>query len=312
MLALALIGALLGAAPVQAQVYQKDNGVLRVRLNESGYPMITSMWLLNSLVVPHDNAGADFQMTLRSSRGNAYNPTQGGDCKGNASKLTGVQPNWANNLGLPAANGILLGVTPRDYGEPEGTYCAGNGALLPFEMNFGVTLGDGARIPKEAMILDLSSKRLQGAEEIVPEMSDMPSIFINNNIYRYAYYSTDGRTFTAFDQGVATHDSIAWPLATNYYLHARTLVLCNVPNAISDPRAGACVGLYSHDAVLAYASNRRGARNNLTLLSLLSQAPPVTDYNWHTVRKAFISGNLETVTAVSTSLDASISDWGGW
>src|SRR5207244_673127 len=180
-----------------ATTYTKNNGVIKIDLNQFGYPMITSMYILDSLVVPHDNAGADFQMTGRSRYGNAYNPTQGGDCNGNPSRLTGILPNWSAVTGIPPANGILLGIDPRNYNEPD--RCLGRGDLLPYNFNFGVTLGNGSILPREMMVLDLSIQPEAGSQELLKALSELPVAFPKTTVMRYAYYSVDGSSFSRLE-----------------------------------------------------------------------------------------------------------------
>jgi hypothetical protein len=54
-----------------------NNGIISFTADTNGYPMITTLSILGTQVMPFDNAGAGFQMAARSSAGNAYNPTQG-------------------------------------------------------------------------------------------------------------------------------------------------------------------------------------------------------------------------------------------
>jgi len=175
------------ATTCPAEVYTKSNDIISVEINRN-YPIITSFRINGTLVVPDDNAGADFQMTARSIDGNAYNPTQGGDCRGNASILTGVIPNWDGaGFGIPASNGILLGVSPRNYNE---TYtCLGAGEILPYAFNFGITLGDGIHFPQEMMAVDMSIKKNSGAKDVIKNMSELPAAFPYSSLMRYAFYA---------------------------------------------------------------------------------------------------------------------------
>jgi hypothetical protein len=89
---LAITILLLVITPVSfASTYVKGNGIIKIKINEPHpngvrYPLISSLYIGNTLVMPPDNAGADFQITTRSSKGNLWNPTLGRDCRQNPSK----------------------------------------------------------------------------------------------------------------------------------------------------------------------------------------------------------------------------------
>jgi len=59
-----------GIHTAAAQTYYKDNRIIRLEVNgptSKRFPMISSMWISGLLVVPHQHAGADFQMSARSA-----------------------------------------------------------------------------------------------------------------------------------------------------------------------------------------------------------------------------------------------------
>ncbi|TDR40022.1 hypothetical protein DFR29_11474 [Tahibacter aquaticus] len=311
---------------VAAAAYEKDNGIIRVRLYDYNTPMITGMWILGRVAVPHDNIGADFQMATRSSQGDAYNPTQGGDCAGIPSPLTGVIPDWNGALiGTPAAYGILLGLDPRLYNEPPVLGCQGPGGLAPYDMNFGVTLGDGVALAREGMVLDMSVRREASAPNLVKALSELPVAFLDIHWLRYAYYSDDANTLdgtiflrmNANTAGGPSHDTLQWPLLTNFDREGRAIALCDRPDAVENPHLGTCMGFYAHERTRVYASHRQGATQELVLMSILGDnpgAPVIDDLNWHTSRRLVAVGGLTAVSAVIAQAEQNfpVANWARW
>ncbi len=296
--------------PVQGDVL--DNGVIRIQMNDVA-PMITRMWVNGLLAVPHDNTGADFQMSARSAKGDAYNPTLGGDCRGNPSVLR-AKSNWNGvTPGTPATYGLMLEVDPRNYNEPvHPAGCLGPGEILPYDMKFGVTLGDNVIAPRQLLILDLSIRKDAGstAEDIVKGLSELPVIYLDNTLYRYAYYSADatpgdGQTFQTM-QGSSnaglTHDTRQWPDLTNFFVTApsRVIMLCDRADAVQAPSMGNCVAIYSHESAQVQASRRMTVLNSLTLITVINRdeaAPTISDFEEHTQRRLVVVGNPDTVAA---------------
>ncbi|WP_157471748.1 hypothetical protein [Gilvimarinus agarilyticus] len=310
----------------QADSYIKDNGVIRVEVNGyhpitgDYYPTISRLHIGSSEVMPASNAGGDFQITARSSNGNLWNPTLGGDCAQNPSILTGVLPNWtgANLPALPAANGILLGVTPRLYNEPGLTGCLGEGEIAPIRFNFGLTLGDGAGLPKQAMILDMSVKREAGAEVLRKHLSEFPVAFPYADVMRYAYYSTDGASFQEFNVN-GSNDTLTWFPGSGHKKDGQVVALCKTHR--SDLDGTTCLAFYSHTPTTMTISHRHTANfpGGLNLINLLanlesqraSSGDKITDYNWHH-RKALVAvGRIEHIKAVIQEAENKINNWGG-
>jgi hypothetical protein len=159
-----------------ATTYAKSNGIISFNANTYNVPMISDLSILGTVVMPYDNVGAGFQMTGRSVANNNYNPTQAGDCAQTPSPLISAVDNWpGNNIGLPATNGLLLTVAPRNYNEP--STCLGVGPVLPYQFDFGITLGDALHLPKEGALVEMSMTRQAGGEVIEKAISDFPSIF---------------------------------------------------------------------------------------------------------------------------------------
>lgn len=304
-----------------AGVFTKDNGVIRVNLNEGGYPMITSMYILGTEVVPHDNAGADFQMAARE-RSN-YNPTLGGDCTMTPSTLTGYISDWVGGgLNIDPQLGILLGVDPRNYNETD--TCLGQGEILPYDFNFGLTLGDDVSLPKQMMVLDMSIKRESGSIELQKRFAEIPVAFPKTSFMRYAYSSPDGQTFEPLRYS-NTHDVAQWPyLQLVGGIGKKTVMLCNIPDALERPNEGICMAFYSHFATYAEVSRRRGGREDLTLINLAGDdglwVPDyytnhnkyIRGFDWHTLRRIMAVGNVNTVRAVISIANQRITDWGNW
>lgn len=311
-----LASLLAGAATAaDATSYIKDNGVIRISVNDGGVPVVTSLWIGGGLAVPNDNPGADFQFDVRSPAGAAYNPTLGGNCHGDPSLLTGVIPNWDSGYGPPASNNILLGVQPRDYGESDTAPCVRAGNYVPFEFNFGLTLGDGGIIPKEVMIVDMTVKRDNAADTVQPAFSELPIAFVRNDFLRYAYRSIDGVNFEPYTvsvNGTLTNDTKAWPLGPTYPFQGRIVMLCDLPNALTDANSGRCMALYSNYPVTAFAGHRQGAHYDLTPIGMDSPGAEVTDFNVHVIRKAVIVGNAFTVETHTHTLDNLSFGWGTW
>lgn len=202
------------ASRIAAQVITKDNGVISFTANERGVPMISTLSVLGTQVMPYDNAGAGFQMTGRSSLDDAYNPTQAGDCLQNSSPVVAFNSNWGGNgIGLPAANGVYFTVQPRNYNEPS-TGCAGIGPVLPYQFEFGATLGDGAALAREGMLLEMTITRFSGSQEVVKPNSEFPVIYLKTQVLPLAYWSVDGATWQplAFN---GTNDTRQWAQGPN-------------------------------------------------------------------------------------------------
>ena len=313
------------SSPALAVTFVKDNGVIRVHLNEFNYPMITSLFIGGQLVMPHDNSGADFQMTARSFAGNAYNPTQGGDCVGNPSILTGVLPNWTGIGGISPNFGILLGIDPRNYNAGPPGPCRGVGPVLPFNFNFGVTLGDGVVLPKQAMVVDMAMQREPGSQEVVRFASDLPAAFPLTAIMRWAYASQDGLNFYPLQQFVPgigyTHDTLLWTtdensLSVNRFENGRVIALLNVPNAHLDNNAGFGMAFYSHTWTGMAVSHRFTGSHHLTLIDMVGEPhgtqTQITDFNWRVLRRLMVVGNIATMRAAIQISESRITDWGNW
>lgn len=317
-------------AAAQDQTFEKDNGVIRIRLNErvlpfmTRAPMITGLWIAGRQAVPHDNAGADFQMTARGTEGNEYNPTQGGDCTGRTSLLTGAIPDWSGaQLGTPASHGILLGIDPLLYDEPglSGTCEGGTEGSAPYDMAFGVTLGDGFAMPREAMMLDMSIRKdFSGAKDLVKALSELPVAFVDVDFLRYAYYSVNGAQFQRFEVAASSglgHDIKHWPWNQNYFQSGHAIALCDRPDMVEQPSQGTCMAFYSHEPTLVSASRRQGSPHELALMTMLGDddfATRIVDSEWHTARRLVAVGHLTSVAAVIAHAEQHVpaSAWPSW
>ena len=286
-----------------AQTYQKGNGVYDIWLNQHGYPIITRLDVVGNIVVPHDNPGADFSMTARSILGDAYNPTQGGDCKGAASVLSNVIENWDSGYGIQRSNAIELSIDPLNYNEPNFN-CGATGGPLPLDFKFGVTLGDGQQLPKEVMVLDLGIRREEGAQEIVNRQSELPAIFPSNFSLKYAYYSDDGINFRPWQYN-GTHNIQRWASAyqnsPNQYKFAKAIMLHTEPNAVSNPHAGMGFVIYTNDTVEMVMGKRVGSiwsNPGLGYMAALGSARAsdiISDYGWNYWRRIIVTGTLHDI-----------------
>lgn len=302
----ALMAVLMSTA-ASAQTYTKNNGVISFDANMYGVPMISRLRILGTEVMPYDNAGAGFQMTGRSSAGNLYNPTQAGDCAQNPSTIIGVVNNWTGaDVGVPASHSLLFSVAPRNYNEPVWT-CAGPGPVLPYEFEFGVSLGDGVTIPREAMVLDMTYTRWAGSEPLDKAQSEAPALFPHLNVFPLAYWSADGTSFQRLDvnvNGVLTNDMRRWPTGTNHYRTGRITMACTT--TISN-----CIALYSHRSTFMVMSKRTGAKGSLSYMALLADTSgAVSDVSPYHVRRLLAVGTPSTVLAAIQISSSAINHWG--
>lgn len=278
-----------------------NNGIISFTADTNGYPMITTLSVLGSQIVPFDNAGAGFQMDARSSLGNAYNPTQAGDCTGAASQLLGKTTPWsAPDLSLPSANGFMLSVTPRNYNQP-GATCPGPGALLPYIFSFGTSLGDGGGIAKEVMVLDMFITRLNGSQDLDLTNSDLPSIFPLASVLPYAYWSPNGTNFYPLTFNGSNNIRV-WPYLQNVYVAGDAVMLCTAGQTF-------CLALYSNEYTNMYISHRHGLKYELGLLSLIGNGS-ITDYDTHMLRRLLVVGTPSTIISAISGARAAITNWG--
>lgn len=295
------------AANAGAQVTTKNNGVIAFDSNANGVPMISEIRILGTAVMKYDNVGAGFQMTARSSAGNAYNPTQAGDCRQHPSQVLSFSSNWSpSGLQLNAQNGVMFNVAPRDYAES--TSCASvGGVVLPFQFEFGATLGDAVSLPKELMVLDLYYTRQQGAEIVQKGQSEAPVIFPMLNVMPYAYSSVDGSTIVPFNvvvNGAPTNDVRKWPIGPNQYTQGKLIMMCTLSQTN-------CIGLYSNKETINIFSRRAGAKYPLSMLALtIDSGGEIADFDRHHARKLLVVGTPSTIATVISQASSAISDWG--
>jgi len=302
-----------------AQTFTKTNSVYTMKLNESSTPVTTSIVVGASTYVPSDNPGADLQMTLRSNAGNTYNPTQGGDCAGNKANLWGSISNWSGSgLGISSTNGIALGVIPRFYNDNAAGVCQGTGAAAPFNMTWGVTLGDGSILPNEVMVLDMSFAREDAGDETDPNQSELPAMFANRSLFKYMYYTTDdGDTWAKWEEN-STHNVDNWSAAANsanFYKDVQAVWVSNESDAIGNPNSGSGIGIYANGVTTFVAGKRTGASNNLSYIAALggtSAATDIEDDYWHGWRRLVLVGNLNTIKSVIDDAVTEIGGSGDW
>ncbi len=282
--------------------YFKSNDVYDIWMNQHSAPVITRLDVVGNVVVPWDNVGAQFQMTARSTAGNAWNPTQGGDCKRNTSTLTGVTQNWDAGIEISSSNSIQLRVDPLLYDEdglpPNACTASQGGTTAPVDFKFGFTLGDGISLPEEVMVLDMEVRRESGAQNIHPIQSEFPAIFPSNYSLKYAYYSTDGVNFSSWPHN-GTNNIQSWgntdPSPTKT---AKAIMLHTHPDANATPSAGMGMVIYTNDTVEMVMSRRTGATFNLGYMAATgsnSSSETITDTNWHKWRRIVAVGTLNSI-----------------
>lgn len=285
----------------------QNNGIISMNIDEYGFPMISNLSVLGNGVMYFDNAGAGLQIDARSSLGNAYNPTQAGDCAQDASKLLSLNTDWSGNaIGIPASYGIQWKVQPRNYNQP-GATCPGPGSLLPYEFDFAATLGDGVHFPKQGMIIDFAMSRLSGSQTIDRNHSEL-AFFPLTYFFPLAYWSPDGVNFyQLIEPGThgPTNNVNYWALTVNYGVEAKAIMVCS-PDGTS-----MCLALYSNSATTMYASRRQGTKWNETLLGTDWIGNGfITDFNSHTGVRVLAVGNPQTVKAVIAAAKVDIANWG--
>jgi len=297
----------IASVPVAAQTYTKNNGIISYDANMYDIPMISRLRILGTQVMPYDNAGAGLQMTGRSAAGNAYNPTQAGDCTQSPSIVIGIFNNWTGaGIGVPASNSLLFSVVPRNYNEP-GWTCSGPGFVLPYEFQFGVTLGDGMVIPRQAMVLDMTYTRWDDSEPLDKAQSEAPALFPHLNIFPFAYWSANGASFQQLNvnvNGVLTNDMRRWPPGINYFRTGHIVMACTAINSN-------CIALYSHRPTYLVMSRRNGAQGSLSYMTLVADTSGmISDFNPYHVRRLLLVGTPSTILAAIQISSSAINYWG--
>lgn len=297
-----------GSPPPQNNTWA-NNGIISMNIDENGFPMISNLSVLGNGVMYFDNAGAGLQMDARSSLGNAYNPTQAGDCAQNPSKLLGLNTAWGGNgIGIPASYGIQWRVQPRNYNQP-GATCPGAGALLPYEFDFAATLGDGVHLPQQGMIIDMSITPQTGSQPLERGISELPAFFPLTYYFSLAYWSPDGVSFYPCDASGYSNDTSTWPLwpttGVNCTVTAKAIMLCGTFNDDT------CLALYSNQATTMGFTHVEGAKWNETAMSVrMVGSGYITDLNTHTGVRLLAVGNPSTIQAVIAAAKAHITNWG--
>jgi len=291
-----------------------DNGVMQVVLNGIAppgqrYPCITQLSVGGSVIVPPIAVGALFQMDVRSSAGDNYNPTQSGACYGAASQLVAYNQNW-KFLGNGTLPGLLLGVIPRTFESSTGA-CT-NGDATPFYFNWGVQLGDGYAFPKQAMLVEQTFQRTSASAPCVDSLGvEIPTVYYSCDFAKYAYYlpSDNPAAWAPLNHPSTGSNYIpSWPMGVGFLVEGYGNIRCN-DNA-GNPNA-ACAGTYTslHKSTVGGVNNGAGGcPANLVPQTLYS----VCDQGTYGRLAIFAVGNPGTLkTAMSqTAAKLSPSDWG--
>ena len=318
------------------------NGVIQIEMNGRAIngplsPMITHMTIGGGLeVVPRENAGAGFQFSSRSEGGNKYNPTIGGDCIG---RTPDIGPNYIQNFQplsfIKAENGTLFGVQPLLY---QGDQMAMPGAdpactgdiqdrvqPAPYFFHFGALLGDGNRVPQQAMLIVMAINKLNTqAPHLSKYLTEAPAMFLNQ-AFAYAYTAVgkpQNMVYLPLQDSVTGSNNVnTWQRNFLREVRSTSLVMqCTAPLA-SNPL---CVAIYSDFGVKGLIGRREGSVGLPDLVYMgLTGAPacnPATDLlcnaikdntNWivdtqtHTLSRIVAVGNPDTIrTALTQTLQA--------
>lgn len=284
-----------------------NNGIISMNINEDGFPMVSNLSVLGNGVMYFDNAGSGLQVDARSSLGDAYNPTQAGDCAQNPSKLLSMDMSWGGNgIGIPASYGVEWKVQPRNYNQP-GSACPGAGALLPYEFDFAATLGDGVHFPKQGMVIDFTMTRLPGSQTLQRNLSQL-AFFPLTYYFSLAFWSPDGVNFYQLVEPGShgpTNNTEYWPLLVNHGVSAKAIMLCGTFNN------NTCLALYSNQTGTMYFTHVQGAKWDQTLMSSNVVGNGfITDFNQHNGVRVLAVGNPQTIQAVIAAAKADIPNWG--
>ena len=318
------------------------NGVIQIEMNGRAIngplsPMITHMTIGGGLdVVPRENAGAGFQFSSRSEGGNKYNPTIGGDCVG---RTPDIGPNYIQNFQplnfIPAENGTLFGVQPLLYqgdqiamagADPACTGNIQNGVQpAPYFFHFGALLGDGNRVPKQAMLIVMAINKLNAqAPHLSKYLTEAPAMFLNQ-AFAFAYTAVgkpQDMVYLPLQDSVTGSNNVnTWQ--RNFLREVRTtsLVMQCTAELATNPL---CVAIYSDFGVKGLIGRREGSAGLPDLIYMgLTGAPacnPATDLlcnavkdntNWivdskiHTLSRIVAVGNPETIrAAIAQTLQA--------
>lgn len=318
------------------------NGVIQLEMNGRAIngvisPMITRMTIGGSLeVVPRENAGAGFQFSSRSEGGNKYNPTLGGDCVGRAPE---IGPNYIQNFQplsfIAAQNGTLFGVQPLLYQGDQmaltGDDPACTGSIVgqlqpaPYFFHFGALLGDGNRVPPQAMLIVMAINKLHAqAPHLSKYLTEAPAMFLNP-AFAYAYTAVgkpQDMVFLPLQDSVTGSNNVnTWQRNFLREVRSTSLVMQCTAELAANP---VCVAIYSDFGVKGLIGRREGSAGLPDLVYIgLTGAPacnPATDLlcnavkdntNWivdtqiHTLSRIIAVGGPETIrAAISQTLSA--------
>lgn len=313
------------------------NGVIQIEMNGRAIngplsPMITHMTIGGSLdVVPRENAGAGFQFSSRSEGGNQYNPTIGGDCVG---RTPDIGPNYIQNFQplsfIPAENGTLFGVQPLLYqGDQTASTNADpacTGSILnlvqpaPYFFHFGALLGDGNRVPQQAMLIVMAINKLNAqAPHLSKYLTEAPAMFLNQ-AFAYAYTAVgkpQNMVYVPLRDSVTGSNNVnTWQRNFQREVRTTSLVMQCTSELANSPL---CVAIYSDFGVKGLIGRREGSAGLPDLVYIsLTGAPacnPATDLlcnavkdntNWivdsriHTLSRIVAVGDPNTIRAAIT------------
>ena len=292
-----------------------SNGVIRVELNGIAppgqrYPCITSLSVQGEVIVPPIAVGALFQMDVRSSQGDNYNPTQSGACAGDASELAAWEEKWS--FLSPGDNGLLMGVIPRTFESSTGQ-CT-NGIPTPFYFNWGVQLGDDVTFPKEAMLIEQSFQRTSASAPSVDSLGvEIPTVYYGCDFAQFAYYlpvDNPGAWAPMNHPNTGSNNMANWPVGDYFMLKGYGNMRCS-GNATHSPQTVLCAATYTafHNSTVGALNNGAGGCPANLVPSTLYE---ISDQGVYGRLAIFAVGNMGTVSTalIQTSQKLSRADWG--
>lgn len=292
-----------------------QNAILSVELNGvappgQAYPCITQLSIEGVVIVPRIAVGALFQMDVRSSAGDNYNPTQSGACAGDASALVAVQQPWSF-IGptISSSLGMMMGVIPRTFLSSTGA-CT-QGTPTPYYFNFGVQLGDGKLFPQQAMLVEQTFQRTRADAAFVDSLGvEIPTVYYGCNFALYAYYlPTDqlsGGWRPMLHPATKSNYVPGWPVGVGFMVKSYGNMRCN-----GNQSSSLCAATYT-----ARFNSTAGGMNNAGGGCPANLVPSnlyfIQDQKVYGRLAIFAVGNMGTVSAamMETASRLKPTDWG--
>jgi hypothetical protein len=219
--------------------------------------------------------------------------------------LKGYQDNY-NVLG-GSGNGLLMGVQPRTFLSSTGA-CT-DGILSPYYYNWGITLGDGVKFPKQAMLITQTIQRTSNdAPEIVYQGSELPTVYYSCDFAKYAFYMpsknyewkawSGNRDFEKLSES----ESYTYSQVTGY-----GNMRCNGP----DPNTALCAATYYGGSSPLLLGGAKSGAGGCAANMVSNRSGASKDNVVHSRNVIFVVGNLGTInTALSQTIPKLNGVWG--